>query len=54
MRGTASPALAIAVGWMVAGWRREHWLVYGRQGLSISRPKAGAGQQGQLGKERTT
>ena len=31
--------------------RRERWLVYGRQGLSISRPKAGAGQQGPLGKE---
>jgi hypothetical protein len=28
--------------------RLEHGLVYGRQGLSISRPKAGAGQQGQL------
>ena len=34
--------------------RREHRLAYGRQDLSISRPKAGAGQQGQFGKERTT
>lgn len=54
MRGTASLALAIAVSCILAGCAAKStgWYTAGRP--KHSRPKAGAGEHGQLGKERTT
>jgi hypothetical protein len=54
MSGTASLAIAIAVGCMVAGGGEStDWYTAGKAYAFPGR-RPGAGQQGQLGKERTT